>query len=214
VSIVRTDTCSPDQPSSSYALTAARQRCCRPNSAVHLRGEPNAGHHGVARVSGLTASALDRERRNGHAGLGRLPQQFSLHRGQAVAAAGFRSLAFSLELALQLRGFGREGAGGFDGPGVCLTQRVKLLLSAFSLLTSSFPALLGFSNAYSNRAQSSNGRWVRHWRDGSSIRPRRRTRGLGDGGSGAPVWLAFFEWALESLVHLPCREAERKKIQT
>jgi hypothetical protein len=41
-----------------------------------------------------------------------LPHQGDLGGGQAVAAAGFQPLAFSLELALQLQGFCGEGAGG------------------------------------------------------------------------------------------------------
>lgn len=58
-------------------------------------------------------------RRHGHAGRGGLPHEINLRRGQGVGLVDEVA-----EGALQFQGFGGEGAGGVDGAGVLVTQRV------------------------------------------------------------------------------------------
>ena len=59
-------------------------------------------------------------RRDGHAGRGGLPQEINLPRGQGVGLVDEVA-----ERTLQFQSFGGEGAGGGDGAGVFVPQRVK-----------------------------------------------------------------------------------------
>ena len=59
------------------------------------------------------------ERRDGHAGRGRLPHDLNLRRGEGVG-----SVDEVAEGALQFQGFGGEGAGGLDGAGISASKDV------------------------------------------------------------------------------------------
>jgi hypothetical protein len=80
-------------------------------------------------------------RRDGHAGRRGLPQELNFRRGQAVGLVDEVA-----EHALQFRGFGGDGAGGLDGAGVPVPQRLRRRASGgdmtFSRTPFRFPALV------------------------------------------------------------------------
>ncbi len=119
-------------------------------------------------------------RGDGHAGRGGLPDEINLRRSEAV-----RLVDEVAEGALQFQDFSGEGAGGFDGAGVLVPQRVKAgggqgLLPASDALYFADPGLGvqvgqgeklggGLSMPCSTRGQSGNVPRVCCWRDGREL---------------------------------------------
>src|ERR1017187_1674967 len=116
---------------------------------------------GGLRLTALRHSSGRGRPRDRHAGRGGLPQEINLRRGQGVGLVDEVA-----EGALQGHSFGDEGAGGLDGAGVFVAQRLCLLLP--------FPG-------HSTRSQSPGGLPA----DAKRIQHR-----LGSGRAGVLAWCA------------------------